>query len=105
MFGSLLNIFKVGDLRRKLLMTLLLLLVYRIGAHIPCPFVDVKRVAESASRAGDLFGMVDMFTGGAFKQMTIFALGIMPYITASIILQLLTVVWPRLEKLAKEGEA
>jgi len=106
MFGSLLNIFKVGDLRRKLLMTLLLLLVYRIGAHIPCPFVDVKMIADSAaSRAGDLFGMVDMFTGGAFKQMTIFALGIMPYITASIILQLLTVVWPRLEKLAKEGEA
>jgi preprotein translocase subunit SecY len=105
MFGSLLNIFKVGDLRRKLLMTLFLLLVYRIGAHVPCPFVDVKLVASKASGMGDLFGMVDMFTGGAFKQMTIFALGIMPYITASIILQLLTVVWPRLEKLAKEGEA
>jgi preprotein translocase subunit SecY len=107
MFGSLLNIFKVPDLRRKLFMTVLLLVVYRVGAHVPCPFVNLAAMKNlSASRfGGGLFGMVDLFSGGAFKNMTIFALGIMPYITASIILQLLTVVWPHLEKMAKEGEA
>ncbi|NQU42424.1 preprotein translocase subunit SecY [bacterium] len=110
MFGSLLNIFKVSDLRRKLGISLLLLLVYRIGAHVPCPFVDLEALGEfsrqfSEASGRSLFAMVDMFSGGAFKNMTIFALGIMPYITASIILQLLTVVWPRLERLAKEGEA
>ncbi|MFW5870113.1 MAG: preprotein translocase subunit SecY, partial [Candidatus Sumerlaeota bacterium] len=110
MLQSLLNIFKVPDLRRKLGFTVMLIMVYRIGAHVPCPFVDLAKVSAFASESsqtglGALFGMVDMFTGQAFKQMTIFALGIMPYITASIILQLLTVVWPYLEKIAKEGEA
>lgn len=108
MLGSMLNIFKVADLRNKVLITVLLLMVYRIGAHVPCPFVDLEAIARFSQSFGSsrsLFSMVDMFSGGAFKQMTIFALGIMPYITASIILQLLTVVWPRLEKLAKEGEA
>jgi preprotein translocase subunit SecY len=109
MFGSLLNIFKISELRTKLLVTTLLIMVYRIGAHVPCPFVNTEELANFARNFGGagrgLFSMVDMFSGGAFKQMTIFALGIMPYITASIILQLLTVVWPRLEKLAKEGEA
>ncbi len=109
MLQSLLNIFKVPDLRRKIGFTILMIIVYRIGAHVPCPFVDMKGIRsafEGMGGAGNsLFGMIDMFTGQAFKQMTIFALGIMPYITASIILQLLTVVWPYLEKIAKEGEA
>jgi preprotein translocase subunit SecY len=107
MFGSLLNIFRVPDLRRKLFITTLLIMAYRIGAHVPCPFVDLDALAKVSQTSGsrDLFTMVDMFSGGAFKRMTVFALGIMPYITASIILQLLTVVWPRLEKIAKEGEA
>lgn len=108
MLASLLNIFKVSDLRRKIGVTVLLLMVYRIGAHVPCPFVDLAKLNDLTNKnigGGNLFAMVDLFSGGAFKQMTIFALGIMPYITASIILQLLTVVWPRLEKLAKEGEA
>ena len=106
MIGPLLNIFKVPDLRRKLGMTMLLLMVYRIGAHVPCPGVDLTKLSQAvSSMGGGLFSMVDMFSGGSFKRMTIFALGIMPYITASIILQLLTVVWPRLEKIAKEGEA
>lgn len=107
MLGPLLNVFKVPDLRRKLAITLGLILVYRIGAHIPCPLVDLEALGNFARGGGmgGMFGMVDMFTGGAFRNMTIFALGIMPYITASIILQLLTAVWPYLEKIAKEGEA
>ncbi len=109
MLQSLLNIFKVPDLRRKIGFTILMVIVYRIGAHVPCPFVDMNGIRSAFDGMGgagnSLFGMIDMFTGQAFKQMTIFALGIMPYITASIILQLLTVVWPYLEKIAKEGEA
>lgn len=108
MFGSLLNIFKIADLRRKIFITLGLILVYRIGAHVPCPFVNLGALGKFSSGGdfgGGLFGMLDMFSGGAFKRMTIFSLGIMPYITAGIILQLLTVVWPYLEKIAKEGEA
>ncbi|MBN1868268.1 preprotein translocase subunit SecY [Candidatus Sumerlaeota bacterium] len=109
MFGSMLNIFKVPDLRRKLGITILLILVYRIGGHVPCPLVDAQALQKFSSGMGgggrSMFDMVDMFAGGAFRRMTIFALGIMPYITASIVLQLLTVVWPRLEKIAKEGEA
>ena len=108
MLGSLLNIFKVPDLRRKLGFTVLMVMVYRIGAHVPCPLVNLDKIGDFArgfGGGGTLFGMVDMFSGGAFKQMTIFALGIMPYITSSIILQLLTVVVPYLEKIAKEGEA
>jgi len=106
MLGSLANILKVPDLRRKLTITVLLLLVYRIGAHVPCPFTDATRLEDMFAKGGrGMLDMVDMFSGGAFKQMTIFALGIMPNITASIILQLLTVVIPQLEKIAKEGEA
>jgi len=109
MFGALLNIFKVPDLRRKVLITLGLIVVYRIGAHVPTPFIDPKKMADQFSRlfgqGGGAFGVIDMFSGGAFRNMTIFALGIMPYISASIIIQLLTAVWPRLEKISKEGEA
>ncbi len=108
MFGALLNIFRVPDLRRKVLITLGLLAIYRIGAFVPTPLVDPVAVREHMgnlmSGAG-VFGFVDMFSGGAFAQMTIFALGIMPYISASIIIQLLAAVWPKLEKIQKEGEA
>jgi len=109
MFKSLINIFRVPDLRRKVLYTLFFVAIFRVGAHITSPFVNPDALAnfwnqQKASGQG-VFGMVDMFTGGAFSQMTVLALGIMPYISASIILQLLMVVWPRLEKIAKEGEA
>jgi preprotein translocase subunit SecY len=99
------NIFNVPDLRKRILFMLALLGVYRIGAHIPTPGIDSVALANFFSQAsGTLFGFLDLFTGGNFRRLTIFALGIMPYITASIILQLLTVVWPYLEKLSKEGE-
>ncbi len=110
MIASFLNIFKIPELRRKVFITLALCFVYRVGAHVPTPFIDPHAMSEHFKTLGGgsgqgVFAVVDMFSGGAFKQMTIFALGIMPYISASIILQLLTVVWPRLEKIAKEGEA
>jgi preprotein translocase subunit SecY len=99
------NIYKIPDLRKRILFMLGLLAVYRIGAHIPTPGIDSAALANFFSQAsGSLLGMLDLFTGGNFRRLTIFALGIMPYITASIILQLLTVVWPYLEKLSKEGE-
>src|SRR5213075_2160914 len=99
------NILNVPDLRKRILFMLGLLGVYRIGAHIPTPGIDSTALANFFSAAsGTLLGMLDLFTGGNFRRLTIFALGIMPYITASIILQLLTVVWPYLEKLSKEGD-
>jgi preprotein translocase subunit SecY len=103
------NIFKVPELRHKVLFTLLIIVVYRIGAYIPTPGIDgtaLARFFQSISRTpgGTLFGIMGMFSGGALQKATIFALGIMPYISASIILQLLTVVIPQLEKMAKEGE-
>jgi preprotein translocase subunit SecY len=102
---SLKNIVAVKDLRNRVLFTLGLLAVYRIGGHIPTPGVNseaLKMLADQA--ANSMFGLYDMFSGKNLSQMTIFALGIMPYISASIILQLLTVVWPYLERLSKEGE-
>jgi preprotein translocase subunit SecY len=102
---SLKNIFAVSDLRKRVLFTLGLLAVYRIGGHIPTPGVNSAALQELASQAANtMFGLYDMFSGKNLSQMTIFALGIMPYISASIILQLLTVVWPYLERLSKEGE-
>src|SRR5712691_2442500 len=99
------NVFRVPDLRRRLLFALGLLAVYRLGGHIPTPGIDTNRLEEFfQSQQGTLFGFLDLFSGGMFRRLTIFALGIMPYITASIILQLLTVVVPTLEKLQKEGE-
>jgi len=100
--------FRTPDLRKKLLFTLAIIVVYRIGTHIPIPGVDYKNVQQCmdvASSNRGLFSLINMFSGGALLQITIFALGIMPYITASIILQLLTVVIPRLEALKKEGQA
>ena len=102
---SLKNIFAVPELRKRVLFTLGLLAVYRVGGHIPTPGINpdaLKLLAEEAKNT--MFGLYDMFSGQNLSQMTIFALGIMPYISASIILQLLTVVWPYLERLSKEGE-
>ena len=99
------NIFSVPDLRRRVLFMLGILAVYRIGAFIPTPGIDADALEQFfTENAGTVFGFLDMFSGGNFRRLTIFALGIMPYITSSIILQLLTVVWPYLEKLSKEGE-
>lgn len=99
------NIFKIPELKKRILITLGFLAVYRFGAHIPTPGVDAQVLTEIFESAqGTVLGMVDMFTGGALKRLTVFALGIMPYISTSIILQLLTVVVPYLERLAKEGE-
>ncbi|MEU2335281.1 preprotein translocase subunit SecY [Streptomyces sp. NPDC013172] len=100
--------FRTPDLRKKLLFTLGIIVVYRVGTHIPVPGVDYKAVETCVNEASGnqgLFGLVNMFSGGALLRITVFALGIMPYITASIILQLLTVVIPRLEALKKEGQA
>ncbi len=105
MVESLRNIFQVGELRNRVLFTLGLLAVYRIGNHIVVPGVNTEALALLAEQARNtMFGLYDMFSGQNLSKMTIFALGIMPYISASIILQLLTVVWPYLEKLSKEGE-
>jgi preprotein translocase subunit SecY len=105
MIESLRNIFSIPDLRKRVLFTFLLLAVYRLGSFIPIPGVDPVAMAEFTNQAkGTILGFLNLFSGGALGRMTIFALGIMPYISASIILQLLTVVWPYLEKLSKEGE-
>jgi preprotein translocase subunit SecY len=105
MIESLKNVFAVSELRKRVLFTLGLLAVYRVGSKIPTPGINpeaLRALMESASTG--MFGLYDMFSGQNLSQMTIFALGIMPYISASIILQLLTVVWPYLERLSKEGE-
>jgi len=99
------NILQVPELRRRIFFTGLLLVVYRVGAHIPTPGVDATALAAFFAQAGGtLFGLADLFSGGALRRLSIFALGIMPYISASIIFQLLAVVIPQLEKLQKEGE-
>ena len=105
MLDSLRNIFTISDLRTRVLFTLGILAVYRFGSVIPTPGVNTAALAILAEQAaGTMFGLYNMFSGGNLAQVTIFALGIMPYISASIILQLLTVVWPYLERLSKEGE-
>ena len=99
------NLFAIAELRKRVLFTLGLLIVYRIGSHITIPGVNLAALNQLAEQArGTMFGLYDMFSGSNLSQMTIFALGIMPYISASIILQLLTVVWPYLERISKEGE-
>lgn len=110
MISNFLNIFKIPELRRKIAITMGLLFVYRIGAHLPTPFIDPAEIEQYFNQmrgfqGQGVFSVVDMFSGGAFSQMTVFALGIMPYISASIIIQLLTVISPTLERLQKEGEA
>ncbi len=105
MFEKLANIFRVPDLRKRILFTLGLLAVYRLGGHIPTPGVNADKLQQFFEQnRGSFLGLVDLFSGGQFKRLTVFALGIMPYITASIILQLLTVVYEPLAKLQKEGE-
>jgi preprotein translocase subunit SecY len=105
MWQSLKNIWDIPDLRKRVLFTLGLLAVYRLGNHIPTPGINAKALIDFFEQnKSNWFGLVDMFSGGNLAKVTIFALGIMPYISASIILQLLTVVWPYLEKLSKEGE-
>ncbi len=99
------NIFKIPELKRRILMSFLFLAVYRIGVHIPTPGINGDALASFFEHAkGTLFSLIDMFSGGALERLSVFALGIMPYISASIILQLLTVVIPYLERLQKEGE-
>jgi len=110
MLSALVNSFKIPDLKRRIIITAILLAIYRIGCYIPTPGIDGGALAEFFNRiaktqGGALFGIINMFSGGAMERLTIFALGIMPYISASIILQLLTAVVPALEKLAKEGKA
>src|SRR5215469_11596404 len=105
MFEKLANIFRVPDLRKRVLFTLAMLAVYRLGSHIPTPGIDTEALRKAfESQSGGLLGFYDLFSGGNLRRLTIFALGIMPYITASIILQLLTVVYEPLARLQKEGE-
>src|SRR5262249_2620289 len=105
MFDKLANIFRIPDLRKRILFTLGLLAVYRLGGHIYTPGINPDKLAQFFEQnRGSLLGFVDLFSGGNLRRLTIFPLGIMPYITASIILQLLTVVYEPLAKLQKEGE-
>ena len=106
MLGGFKNITKIPELQKKILFTFFLLAVYRIGAHVPTPGIDTQALAAFFEQArNSLLGLFDMFAGGALSRLSVFALGIMPYISASIILQLLTVAVPHLEKLSKEGDA
>jgi preprotein translocase subunit SecY len=99
------NIFKIPELKRRILITFVFLAIYRVGVHIPTPGINGDALASFFAQAkGTLFSLIDMFSGGALERLSVFALGIMPYISASIILQLLTVVVPYLERLQKEGE-
>jgi preprotein translocase subunit SecY len=104
MLETLRNAWKIPDLRKKILFTIAMLLVFRIGSVIPVPFLDAEEFAKIIDQGGSLLGMFDIMTGGALKLASIFAMSITPYINASIIMQLLTVAIPRLEQLAKEGE-
>lgn len=105
MIESFQNIFKIPELKRRILFTLMILIVYRFGGHVPTPAIDTRAMAEFFVQAQNtLFGLYDMFAGGAFRKATVFALGIMPYISASIIIQLLGAVMPYFQKLQKEGE-
>jgi preprotein translocase subunit SecY len=106
LLGAFVNAFKVPDLRKKILFTLLIIGVYRFGSHVPTPGIDVQAAQDFAAGAqGGVFQFINLFSGGALTQMAVFALGIMPYITSSIIMQLLTVVIPKLEAWSKEGES
>jgi len=105
MLQSLRNIWEIPDLRKRILFTLGMLAIYRLGSHVPTPGINAQALIDFFEQnKANWFGLVDMFSGGNLAKVTIFALGIMPYISSSIILQLLTVVWPFLEKLSKEGE-
>ena len=108
MLGAFVNAFRTPDLRRKLLFVLGIIVIFRLGSQLPAPGVNVANVQECVAlveNEGGVYGLINLFSGGALLQLTVFALGIMPYITASIILQLLVVVIPRLEALKKEGQS
>src|ERR671915_36311 len=106
LLGAFVNAFKVPDLRKKILFTLLIIAVYRFGSHVPTPGIDVQAAQDFAAGAqGGVFQFINLFSGGALTQMAVFALGIMPYITSSIIMQLLAVVIPRIEQWQKQGAA
>jgi preprotein translocase subunit SecY len=98
------NAFKVPDLRKKILFTLFVIAVYRFGSHIPVPVVEISRLTSAFKQGGGFLSFIDLFSGGALTRMAVFGLGIMPYITSSIIMQLLTVVIPKLEQWQKQGE-
>ena len=105
MMENLKSLTEIPDLRKRILFTLLMLAIYRLGSFVPTPGINADVFEQMFSQlAGSLFGLLSMFSGGSLRRLTVFALGIMPYITASIILQLLGVVSPTLEKLQKEGE-
>ena len=110
MFKTIVNAFKDADMRKKMLFTLMIIIIFRIGSVIPVPFLDADVLrqlmnnATTGDNAGSFFGMMNMFSGGAFAKGTLFALSIQPSINASIIMQLLTVIIPSLEKMSKEGE-
>ncbi len=105
MFEKIANIFRIPDLRKRVLFTLGMLAVYRLGSHIPTPGINADMLAQFFNQnSGSALGLVDLFSGGNLRRLTVFALGIMPYITASIIFQLLTVIYEPLAKLQKEGE-
>ena len=108
MLSAFVRAFKTPDLRKKILFTLAIMAIYRFGTHVPSPGVDynlVQQCLDNADMSGNVLGMINLFSGGAMVQLSVFALGIMPYITAAIIVQLLTVVIPRFEQLKKEGQA
>src|SRR5256886_14900727 len=106
MFSWLANAWRVPELRKRLLFTFLILALYRLGSWIPAPGVDSQTIKDYCNgRGGTILGLLSVFSGGALSRFALFALGIMPYVTASIILQLLTVVVPTLERLQKEGES
>src|SRR4029453_17415496 len=106
MFSWLSNAWRVPELRKRVLFTALILAIYRFGSWVPAPGVNSAAIKQYFNQtSGTVLGLLNLFSGGALSQFAIFALGIMPYVTASIILQLLTVVVPRLEQLQKEGEA
>src|SRR4029078_10384927 len=107
MLSRLRNMFRVPDLRNKILFTIFIVAVYRVGAHLPVPYVDfelIKQIQHNAESTGGVVGFLDLFSGGAITNVAIFFLGIMPYITASIIMQLLGVVIPKLEQWEQEGQ-
>ena len=104
MFQTIRNAWKIPDLRKKILFTLFMIAVFRLGSYIPVPGLDRGALQSMIGEGNNLFGMLDLFSGGAFGNATIFAMSITPYINSSIIIQLLTVAIPALERLAKEGE-
>ena len=107
MFQTLKNAWHIADLRKKILYTLMILVLFRLGTAVPVPFLDaqvLQQMLQNPANAGNLLGYLDILSGGAFARATIFALSITPYITSSIVIQLLTVAIPALERMAKEGE-